>query len=393
MNMKASTLSYFILHYTLLCNVNAFTTPTTIHPAFRVTPHLNKMKSNIQQKSSTRIYISIDEEEKQDSEIERLKSMAAKLRAEAASLEADRAETLAFAAQRAFEKFDINKDGQISLSELKTGLEKEFKTELSQQRVEALMKAFDDSGDGALQLEEFVTIDQFRNKLDALVREEKALAAQAKKEAVEEEMLSKAAEAVLEQINDRPPTGTDKVLSILPYLFPLLDGFQFARFLLMDENAANNPFVAALALLYIFYRSIPFGGFVAFFALSTLSGNYGINRLIRYNMQQAIYLDIALFFPGLIGALGSITGASIPKAITETGTDGIFIVLLITLGYCTVSSLLGVIPDKIPLISEAVNQRTPAADSIDISMFKVEDMNKMRDEMNKKKDDDEKKKD
>ena len=87
MNMKASTLSYFILNYTLLCNVNAFTTPKTIHPAFRVTPHLNKMKSNIQQKSLTRIYISIDEEEKQDSEIERLKSMAAKLRAEAASLE------------------------------------------------------------------------------------------------------------------------------------------------------------------------------------------------------------------------------------------------------------------------------------------------------------------
>jgi len=384
MNMKASTLAFFILNYTY---VNAFTIPNTISP-FRVT------NRNVNIPQSTRLYISIDEEEKQDSDIDRLKSMAAKLRAEAAALEAERAETLALAAQNAFEKFDINKDGQISLSELKAGLEKEFKTELSQQRVEALMKTFDDSGDGALQLEEFVTIDQFRNKLDALVREEKELAAKAKKEAAEEEMLSKAAEAVLEQINDRPPSNSDKVLSVLPYLFPLLDGFQFARFLLMDENAANNPFVAALALLYIFYRSIPFGGFIAFFALSTLSGNFGINRLIRYNMQQAIYLDIALFFPGLIGALGSLTGVNMPKAITELGTDGIFAVLALTLGYCTISSLLGVIPDKIPVISEAVNQRMPTADSIDISIFKAEDINKMRDEMNeKKKDDDDKKKD
>jgi len=382
--MKASTLAFFILNYTY---VNAFTIPNTISP-FRVT------NRNVNIPQSTRLYISIDEEEKQDSDIDRLKSMAAKLRAEAAALEAERAETLALAAQNAFEKFDINKDGQISLSELKAGLEKEFKTELSQQRVEALMKTFDDSGDGALQLEEFVTIDQFRNKLDALVREEKELAAKAKKEAAEEEMLSKAAEAVLEQINDRPPSNSDKVLSVLPYLFPLLDGFQFARFLLMDENAANNPFVAALALLYIFYRSIPFGGFIAFFALSTLSGNFGINRLIRYNMQQAIYLDIALFFPGLIGALGSLTGVNMPKAITELGTDGIFAVLALTLGYCTISSLLGVIPDKIPVISEAVNQRMPTADSIDISIFKAEDINKMRDEMNeKKKDDDDKKKD
>jgi len=36
--------------------------------------------------------------------------------------------------------------------------EKKFKTESSESRIRALMNAFDDSGDGALQLEEFVTI-------------------------------------------------------------------------------------------------------------------------------------------------------------------------------------------------------------------------------------------
>lgn len=236
------------------------------------------------------------------------------------------------------------------------------------------MTAFDDSGDGALQLEEFVTIDQFRNKLSELVREEKVLAAKAKKEAQDEENISKATEAILESINDRPPTISDKIFSVLPYLFPLLDGVQFGRFLLSDET---NPLVAPLALLYLLYRSVPFGGFIAFFALSTLSGNFSINRLIRYNMQQAIYLDIALFFPGLLTALVSITGAKIPQQITQYTSDAVFIALCIVLLYCIVSSLgFGAVPDKIPIISNAVSQRMPTADSIDITFLTKNDLQK-----------------
>ena len=104
-------------------------------------------------------------------EVERLKSMAAKLRAEAASLEAEQQQEMADAAQRAFDKFDTNSDGEVSLQELKAGLEKAFKTELPDKRVAKLMEDFDKSGDGALQLDEFVTVEQFRNKLDSLARE------------------------------------------------------------------------------------------------------------------------------------------------------------------------------------------------------------------------------
>jgi len=68
-----------------------------------------------------------EDDNAQDNEIERLKKMAAKLRAEAAALEADKANQLALAAEKAFRKFDINLDGEVSLSELKAGLEKELK--------------------------------------------------------------------------------------------------------------------------------------------------------------------------------------------------------------------------------------------------------------------------
>ena len=68
-----------------------------------------------------------EDDDAQDNEIERLQKMAAKLRAEAASLEADKANQRAEAAEKAFRKFDINSDGEVSLIELKKGLEKALK--------------------------------------------------------------------------------------------------------------------------------------------------------------------------------------------------------------------------------------------------------------------------
>merc|ERR1712113_6412 len=102
--------------------------------------------------------------------------MAAKLRAEAAALEAEKAKELADAAEKAFRKFDTNQDGEVSVAELKVGLTNMLKAELSDVRVQQLMDEFDSSGDGVLQLDEFVPPDQFRNRLEALSREERRIA-------------------------------------------------------------------------------------------------------------------------------------------------------------------------------------------------------------------------
>lgn len=65
----------------------------------------------------TRLYAtSSDEQAQKDDEIERLQSMAAKLRAEALALEAERAKELSDAAERAFLKFDKNQVGSLSYS-------------------------------------------------------------------------------------------------------------------------------------------------------------------------------------------------------------------------------------------------------------------------------------
>jgi hypothetical protein len=299
----------------------------------------------------------------------RLRAQAAKLRAEASNLEAEKAESMAKAAQMAFDKFDTNRDGNVSLQELKAGLEKQLETQLSEIRVKELMLAFDASGDNVLQPDEFVTVGKFRNKLNELARNEKEHARQAKADAGVARDAARLAEARLELLNDAPPTITDKALSVLPYLFPLMDGVQYGRFLLGNADE-SNPLITALAVVYGLYRAIPLAGFVAYGALSFLSANPRVNRLVRFNMQQAIFVDIALLFPGLL--LG-VSTAVLPalgvnldlSSFTEVASDAVFCALLATLAYTSISSLLGAPPDKLPFISDAVNERMPSIDMFD----------------------------
>jgi hypothetical protein len=176
-------------------------------------------------------------------------------------------------------------------------------------------------------------------------------------------------QAKMEPVNDREPTTQDKIISVLPYLFPLMDGLAYGRFLVLEN--LDNPLAVSLGVLYALYRSIPFSGFIAFFALSALSGNPSINRLIRFNMQQAIFLDIALFFPGLVAGLSSLiasgTGVQLPPGAVELGNDALFLTLVATIAYASVSSLLGKVPDKIPIISQASSDRMPTVDMFDES--------------------------
>lgn len=348
--------------------VRAFTSNTHMQRTFgrsvHSSPHSN---SHSRQQKQPFSVIQMSKVEDDENEIDRLRSMAAKLRAEAAQLEAQQRQAVADAAAAAFQKFDTNQDGQISIEELKAGLEKTFKMELPEKRVQKLLEDFDKTGDNVLDANEFVTIEQFRNRLDALVREEKLAAKQALDDAKQQETAMKLIQAQLELINDQPPTTSDKILSVLPYLFPLLDGLQFARFLVLENP--DNIFSSLIAITYGLYRAIPFGGFIAFFALNFLAGNPRINRLIRFNMQQAIFVDIALFFPGLLAALYSLIaqafGNALPPSVTEIGTDAIFGILLITIAYASISSLLGITPDKIPILSKAVNDRMPTVDMFD----------------------------
>jgi hypothetical protein len=339
----------------------------------------------------TALQAATDPASEQETEVQRLKAMATKIRAEVAELESQQATERTKFTEKIFQEFDANNDGDVSLDELKAALERSFKMEIADESVESLMKDFDKSGDGKLQIDEFVSVEQFRSRLEYLVQDEKRKTSEATRSAAKSAEVSELIESQLALINDNPPTGTDKAVSVLPYLFPLMDGLMFGQFLLKD---ASNPFFGVVAAIYVLYRSIPFSGVLTFFGLSAGSNNLSLNRLVRFNMQQAIYLDIALFLPALVGAItaaaaSGLFGYQLPPGIAEIGSDAVFLTLLATLGYSTVSSLLGAEPDKIPFISDAVNKRVP---SIDISMFDSEGRF-VPPQLKEKEDDDNEKKD
>lgn len=79
---------------------------------------------------------------------------------------------IADATAEVFADFDSNRDGVITVKELKEGLEKVLRIQLSEDQVQKIMIHFDSSGDGLLQLDEFVTIDKLRTQVNNVVTQE-----------------------------------------------------------------------------------------------------------------------------------------------------------------------------------------------------------------------------
>lgn len=135
------------------------------------------------------------------------------------------------------------------------------------------------------------------------------------------------------------------------YFFPITDGFQFGKFLY-----GQFPPLGALAQMIYpsiqAFDAIPFSGIIFFFGLSALSRNPGLSRFLRFNLQQAILLDIALIIPGFVGSAGQ----SFPLMLQETGCNTVFYFMVLSIGYSWYSIAQGKAPDQIPIISDAAQQ-------------------------------------
>ena len=97
--------------------------------------------------------------------------------------------------------------------------------------------------------------------------------------------------------------GTDRILSCMPYIVPLLDGDRYGRFLFYQIPILGLADDILLGPFKLIYGTIPFAQLIFFIGLSVLSRNPEIPRPVRFNMQQALLLDIALIFPSLLGQI------------------------------------------------------------------------------------------
>jgi Ca2+-binding EF-hand superfamily protein len=291
----------------LLCTynyqINAYTSP------------LSKVSAKLYQREISKLYSANNgnenEENTQSQKLIRLNAMAAKLRAEASALEAEQQIVVNSKLAQTFALLDTNKDGSISLQELKDALATQLESIVSEEQAIKIMKKFDTSGDGAIQLEEFKGIEAFRTIFEKVLSEEKQLEIEATSQAaIAKQTADFAAQRVAtikDQVNSLPPTGSDKIVSLIPYLLPLCDALPYAKMFIQDNNLEqNNPILAFASSIYMVYQMVPFSGLIAFFLFNTIASNLQLNRLVRFNIQQAILLDIALIFPGIIGAVATI---------------------------------------------------------------------------------------
>ena len=103
------------------------------------------------------------------------------------------------------------------------------------------------------------------------------------------------------------------------------------------------------------FQSLPFAGLIFFFGLSFFTRNQGLSRFVRFNIQQAILLDIVLIIPSFFGDFGKI----FPLELQAMGTNFVFYLWVLVVGYSWANIALGRTPNGVPILSEAAEmQRT-----------------------------------
>lgn len=300
----------------------------------------------------------------------KLLAQAERLRAEALELETEQKLLVAESMYESFQFFDTDNSGSVDVTELREGLKKTVKLQLSEEEATRLMNAFDDNGDGVLQPSEFKSVEEFKRKFEEFVKREKeeanAARANARLQRKAAEEAERRAELVNDILNDGKPTPSDRAVSLLPYLFPLLDATQYGQDYL--GQVPPNPVIITLEVFYKLYNNIPLSGIIAFFALNFLSQNLQLNRLVRFNIRQAIFIDIALIFPSLLSGIAAYAlpeiGINLPTNFNSIFSSLVFLSFSAAILYSVSSSIFGIIPDKLPYISERVNSVLPTVNQL-----------------------------
>jgi len=97
------------------------------------------------------------------------------------------------------------------------------------------------------------------------------------------------------------------------------------------------------------FQSSPFSGFILFIGLSVFTRNTALPRFVRFNIQQALLLDIALIIPGLFSPLGNM----FPRELTILGNNTVFYFWVLVVAYSLYCNVRGKTPDQVPVLSDA----------------------------------------
>eukprot|EP00614_Pseudopedinella_elastica_P015154 CAMPEP_0172583752 /NCGR_PEP_ID=MMETSP1068-20121228/3307_1 /TAXON_ID=35684 /ORGANISM="Pseudopedinella elastica, Strain CCMP716" /LENGTH=340 /DNA_ID=CAMNT_0013377651 /DNA_START=65 /DNA_END=1087 /DNA_ORIENTATION=+ len=252
-----------------------------------------------------------------------------------------------------FALFDTNKDGLVDPQELKLGLEQRFGTVATDEELASVMREFDTGGLGGLTPETFV-LGQIKRRIEVGQTEERAAASEARRLAAQTP-LEAVTEAAGIEVNEDNGLGV-RAASCVPYILPLVDATKYGFPILSQAPVLATALFPFVAL----FQVVPFASLICFFFFSSQSRNMGNPRLLRFNLQHAILLDIALFIPSLV-ALLPIPG-EVSALLGEPVQDLVFLGACGIIFYCWATNLVtGTNPNGVPFLGDAAEEQTGGA--------------------------------
>jgi len=152
---------------------------------------------------------------------------------------------------------------------------------------------------------------------------------------------------------DEPPPLAERVFATLPYLLPFADGFQYGIYV-FNNLPGGVEFANAVLPFIVAFNSLPFAGIVTFIGLSLFTRpTSGLSRFVRFNIQQALVLDILLIVPSLFASFTS----GVPSGVAIIGSNSIFDIMALVVAYALVSNAQGKLPNQVPVLSEAAEMQ------------------------------------
>jgi len=247
-----------------------------------------------------------------------LEAQARLLREEASNLEAEledeRVRELEGELDDFFSQADADGDGRVSLEELRAVLRRKLVDENanarsaaraaraleSEERVLAILEELDANADGALQREEMISIEKFRDRLESDYRQTQTREMAARQQTDFENTTAARLEA-WEGVANR--TSIDaRLVAAAAYLLPALDALPYS--IPPPENQVYDVAVAAIVQAAVAFRALPFSGILFFLVLSFVAGNVSRPRLERFAARHAILIDlVAVLLLPLLGAV------------------------------------------------------------------------------------------
>lgn len=260
----------------------------------------------------------------------------------------------------AFQKVLRDSAGRASVRELRASLTTTLSRTLDEEQALKIVHLINGEGQNEGTADSY-NLEEFRRRLDRVLQDEKDSAFLAQREATAARLAAQKADAVAELVDHRAPSTTDRLLAALPYLLPLFDAQAISASLLGET--ADSAGASVVASLVKSYRSVPFSGLFAFLALSSLTSSLRLHRLVRFSLQQALWLDAVLVLPAvassLLGTLLRVVGLPVPEPFASAAGTVLSVVSLAVSLYGVVWALAGVEADNIPYISAKVKARIP----------------------------------